>query len=749
MKTHRIPILRTSCLLVSAALCAASAATAQTTGWNQTAGGTYDYLDTANWVGGTINGIWDSSLTLAGSQTATFGSDIVLSSGLEFSYDGNVNVSLAGSGGARTVTLGGDVKVDTVGNRIITIGSTSASSALNLNLAGDRTFSVAGGKLLYLYNTITGGDLVLTGGSTTSGGTVRMSRDDASAATSDITVRDHLTLYFDSGVNGNVGATRAQSVTLQSGAELFVWGNNSANSTNTITSALTTDGSRFNDRVGSGAFSTLTIRNGGNHTLLQTSELARKDHGTLFVRATNLGSNSIASLTGGDTSIAITGTAPTLVGGGGAAGTTGISIIPWTVGATTYGSSAPTTFLTYTAANGIRPLDTATEFAASIGGGATDNVRLTSATVLNTNETVNSLILGASGASLTGTGTLSVTSGAILMTRTTGAFSNIDANLDFGTAEGIIGYVRGDIINGAIAGSGGLTIHGGRTDEPMQLLNGSSTYTGDTHVLANAMVATGFLPSGARAGDVYVQGNLQLNVAGYNGTINGLFGNGTVKYGNSSTSSLTIGDNDVTSAFYGRIEANSNLSVVKIGTGTLTLEGDSDYGGATTISAGTLVVNGSLANTSTTVDIGATLAGTGTITDDVLVNGTLAPGNSIGTITIGSNLDLLGISNFEVDPLGLDSDLASVSGTVTFGGILNVLYGGSAFDFAGGMVFNLFDAGSFSGSFDTVNLPDLSGTGLTWQDNLVTDGTLVVIPEPRAALLGALGMFALLRRRRY
>ena len=130
MKPHRIPTLRTSCLLITAVLCAASAATAQTTGWNQTAGGTFDYLDTGNWVGGTINGIWDSSLALSGSQTATFGSDAVLSSGLEFLYDGAVNVTLAGSGAARTVTLGGDLNVNTVQNRIITIGSTSASSVM-------------------------------------------------------------------------------------------------------------------------------------------------------------------------------------------------------------------------------------------------------------------------------------------------------------------------------------------------------------------------------------------------------------------------------------------------------------------------------------------------------------------------------------------------------------------------------------------------------------------------------------------
>ncbi len=77
-----------------------------------------------------------------------------------------------------------------------------------------------------------------------------------------------------------------------------------------------------------------------------------------------------------------------------------------------------------------------------------------------------------------------------------------------------------------------------------------------------------------------------------------------------------------------------------------------------------------------------------------------------------------------------------------------MLYGGSNTNFTNGMVFNLFDGSSFSGSFGTINLPDLTGTGLIWQNNLATNGTLTVVPEPAAALLGGLGLMVLLRRRR-
>jgi hypothetical protein len=98
--------------------------------------------------------------------------------------------------------------------------------------------------------------------------------------------------------------------------------------------------------------------------------------------------------------------------------------------------------------------------------------------------------------------------------------------------------------------------------------------------------------------------------------------------------------------------------------------------------------------------------------------------------------------------LGLNADLANVTSGVTYGGTLNVTYAGASSNFANGMQFNLFDASSFSGTFGTLNLPTLT-SGLTWQNDLATNGSITVIPEPSvAALLGGLGLFTILRRRR-
>jgi uncharacterized protein with beta-barrel porin domain len=77
----------------------------------------------------------------------------------------------------------------------------------------------------------------------------------------------------------------------------------------------------------------------------------------------------------------------------------------------------------------------------------------------------------------------------------------------------------------------------------------------------------------------------------------------------------------------------------KTDTSTWTLTGTTTAGGAWTIIGGTLTVNGSMANSGVFVLSGATLAGTGTVgTTTIARGGTLAPGNSPGTMTVRGNL---------------------------------------------------------------------------------------------------------------
>src|SRR5690606_34498700 len=85
-------------------------------------------------------------------------------------------------------------------------------------------------------------------------------------------------------------------------------------------------------------------------------------------------------------------------------------------------------------------------------------------------------------------------------------------------------------------------------------------------------------------------------------------------------------------------------AVNQVGAGTTILTGNNSYTGATTVSAGTLWINGnqSAATGPTSVASGARLGGTGVIGGDVTVatGGILAPGNSPGVLTIDGDLIL-------------------------------------------------------------------------------------------------------------
>jgi autotransporter-associated beta strand protein len=190
-------------------------------------------------------------------------------------------------------------------------------------------------------------------------------------------------------------------------------------------------------------------------------------------------------------------------------------------------------------------------------------------------------------------------------------------------------------------------------------------------------------------------------------------------------------------------------SVVKTGAGSTTLTGINNYTGSTTVDQGLLVVNGNISTSSlTTVNTGAAVGGGGT-TGNLLVStgGTLAPGTGIGTLSINGNLQLDSgsVTEFEIST-GNQSDLALVAAQLAFGGTLHVTNIGGTL--AEGDTFNLFDWGTRTGTFSEVLLPTLT-SGLAWdQSQLYSTGTLTVVPEPGAALLGSVGMLMLFRRRR-
>ncbi len=160
---------------------------------------------------------------------------------------------------------------------------------------------------------------------------------------------------------------------------------------------------------------------------------------------------------------------------------------------------------------------------------------------------------------------------------------------------------------------------------------------------------------------------------------------------------LTVGSNNLSTEVSGAISGAGAL--VKVGTGMLTLSGANTYSGGTTIAGGILAVNGQIGGTLEVLAAGR-LQGTGTV-GDTAVSGTIAPGNSIGTIKVGNvTFNAGSIYEVEVNAAG-QSDRINASGTATInGGSVRVLAG--AGDYAGATTYTILTAaggrtGAFSG----------------------------------------------------
>jgi len=113
----------------------------------------------------------------------------------------------------------------------------------------------------------------------------------------------------------------------------------------------------------------------------------------------------------------------------------------------------------------------------------------------------------------------------------------------------------------------------------------------------------------------------------------------------SSPSIMNVGSQLMTLS--GVISGSSSL--LKSGSGTLLLTNTNTYSGSTTVNDGTLIVNGSILSSTVTINTTGKLQGNGSC-GTTIVNGTVAAGNSVGTLTFTDlTLNSSSITNWEIN----------------------------------------------------------------------------------------------------
>jgi autotransporter-associated beta strand protein len=624
-------------------LAAPSLAVAQTSGtWSSTTGGTWG--DSANWSGGAIAGGTGavanfSTLNISGVQTVTLNSPVT-SGTLLFGDTTSPAGGWTLTGGTLTLaTVSGAPTISVTGLGNATVFGNQAATISSV-IAGSSGLNKSGTSAL-----------VLSGVNTYSGNT---------------TVNGGFLVLNNASALGN-----SSSVTVSSGALAIGSG---------IT--IGSGKSLSNNSSGNASYGGLTAISGGTGTwagsvTFGSSARFGYDNNSVLVMSGSIGGSNTLLISGNDTAqnrtsvdtryaVVISGTT------NGYTGTTAVARGVLKIGADNALPTSTTLDIRSTA------LSAAQDAAAFDLNGFNQTVAVLNSSAI----TASSGSVGNASAFLTNSSATTKT--FTVNQATTGTF--------YGIITGNLAFTKG--------GVGNLTLAPTLVTTASTSTTGTSTFSGDTFVSAGTLTLGNANALFGSTFDTASTGTLSLGTLSA-ATFGGLKNSGTFTLTNSGSAfTLSVGGNNVSSSFAGRLTGLGGLT--KVGSGTLTLTGaTSDYAGATTLAAGVLALGNAnaLPGSGNITFTGGTLQYSGSNTADLASRivsstsaiavdtnnqsvtwaGNLANTNTGGLTKTGLGQLTLSGSNTFTGPITITGGTLAVSGSFAFPtGVTGVSLNGGA-----------------------------------------------------------------------
>ncbi len=354
------------------------------------------------------------------------------------------------------------------------------------------------------------------------------------------------------------------------------------------------------------------------------------------------------------------------------------------------------------------------------------------------------------GSSL-GTGALTIQNGTVVNNYAAGDYLNLANALVVPAGSTATIDLGNDIdLTGTLTGAGTLNLNVQNTGATDEIKGNAGAFTGTINLLGSGgllFVANGGAFSGFSDALTTLNAPVTLgfhdNSAGntyYFGALSGNNPNAAFYDQYAGAPTFSIGALNLSTTFAGQFQSSAN--VIKTGTGTLTLSGNSTHTGNTTVSSGILAVAGSFSSSPVTVNSGAVLEGDGILGNGVTIQsgGILEPdlGNGgFGTLTVSNSLNLNTsalVFDLSSSPGGPNDEILLPGGTLNETGVqtynlnlVNNALGAGTYTLIGGAAGN-----NYGGSLVT-DLPTSTRQGFSLQNT--TTGVQLVVSGSASSLV--------------